>query len=659
MKSFLKIVLIVNIIVFSFLFIKNTSYATNNDEMKIYAINIGKDNKGDSTLVESNGEFLLMDIGVEESYPYIDKFLSEKGITHFSLYFSHFHKDHTGGFKKEIPELPIYKLMQKYKIDYIYVPHPDLLKYNGMEIDDNADMYYRKLQNIYEESTNQTGNYEDKVVYLKEGSKFLLGSIKVSIIGPVGMNNYTNPLKSTNDEEREEALSTYQNNCSLVAKFVSDKVSFLTAGDLKTEGEKALIGKYKNTNVLKANIYKMSHHGLYPANAEEFIDCVKPDFSFASDFSYNTINASGTARYWRTYKAQMNCSKYGFTFMCGRENKTLQINVINNGISLYKYGETNKLNSEGWTRVVGGDGTIRTYDYYYFNKEGYTLKGVQKIDNKYYYLGTGGYRHYGRNKGKDYAGMVVCNEDNKKRYFLENTDEMIIGFKNIKDASNYKGLYYFNKDGSLKTLSKDKAQKVKIGKYYYSMSPSGYISVDVYKKYDGGLCYFKPTTGRMATGWCKVDGKKYYFNEKNGTRASGLTKIGNDYYIFNNYGSLITTGTSKVIDGVKYTFNKKGKMTNVPKVAKTKITKLKSKQKSITIKWSRKSVNGYKIYISTEKNGKYTEAKNIKKGTTTSATIKKLKKNTKYYIKIRSYKKIGNYKEYASFSKAKSIRTNK
>ena len=61
----------------------------------------------------------------------------------------------------------------------------------------------------------------------------------------------------------------------------------------------------------------------------------------------------------------------------------------------------------------------------------------------------------------------------------------------------------------------------------------------------------------------------------------------------------------------------------------------------------------------TEKNGKYTEAKNIKKGTTTSATIKKLKKSTKYYLKIKSYKKIGNYKEYSSFSKAKSIKTTK
>ena len=107
MKRFLK-VLLLNLIIGIFIVllvpIKNALATTSNNEMKIYSINIGNENRGDSTLVESNGEFLLMDIGDEGSYPYIDRFLSEKKVTHFSLYFSHFHKDHTGGFSKEITD---------------------------------------------------------------------------------------------------------------------------------------------------------------------------------------------------------------------------------------------------------------------------------------------------------------------------------------------------------------------------------------------------------------------------------------------------------------------------------------------------------------------------------------------------------------------------
>lgn len=66
MKRFLK-VLLLNFIIGIFIFLlvpnKNTLAVALNNEMKIYSINIGNENRGDSTLVESNGEFLLMDIG--------------------------------------------------------------------------------------------------------------------------------------------------------------------------------------------------------------------------------------------------------------------------------------------------------------------------------------------------------------------------------------------------------------------------------------------------------------------------------------------------------------------------------------------------------------------------------------------------------------------
>ena len=100
-------------------------------------------------------------------------------------------------------------------------------------------------------------------------------------------------------------------------------------------------------------------------------------------------------------------------------------------------------------------------------------------------------------------------------------------------------------------------------------------------------------------------------------------------------------------------------MTNVPKASKTSISKLKSSKKTIALNWNKKNVDGYKIYISSYKKGKYKCIITIKKGSKTSVTIKKLKKNTKYYIKMKSYIKIGNYKEYSKYSKIKSIKTKK
>lgn len=431
MKKILKLFLLILLInTFLLICMPINVLAKNNNEMQIYSINIGKGNNGDSTLVESNGEYLLMDLGVDKSYSYVNKFLSDRGITHFSLYISHFHGDHTGGFEND-KDAPIYKLMQKYKIDHIYLPDPSLLKYKGKQVEIYEETYYNKIQKYYESSSIQNKKYDDIVTYLKCGSKFSFGSVNVSIIGPVGMNNFKSPLKSgvktiSPKNTSKDLLDDYQNNCSLVAKLVCGDISFLTAGDIKTDAENALINKYKNTNTLKSTIYKMSHHGLYPANSEKFLSYVKPDFSFSSNYDHTGIGNSG--KFWEIHSSQENCGQYGFVYMGGNENKTLQIDVKNNNISLYRYGNSTKLNKPGWTKVVGGDGVNRKVDYFYFGNDGYTLKGIQKINNKYFYLGNGGYRHYGNGKGSSYVGMKTCIEDGQKRYFNKLDDSMLIRF---------------------------------------------------------------------------------------------------------------------------------------------------------------------------------------------------------------------------------------
>ena len=657
LKRNLKMILTVLAIITAVLIYRPTNvYGVASKEMKIYSINVGDGNNGDSTLVESNGEYLLMDIGVEESYENVESFLSNLGVESFSIYFSHFHGDHTGGFSKN-ENAPLYKLMQKYKINHVYLPDPSLLEYKGKQVEESAEVYYRKTKEFFESSPIQTEDYDDIVTYLKCGSKFTFGSVNVSVIGPVGMDNFTSPLKSGKTEicpanADRELLDDYQNNCSLVSKLVCGNVSFLTAGDLKDEGEKALVKKYKNTDTLKSTIYKMSHHGFYPANTDEFLSYVRPDFTFVSNYSNGGLGSSG--KFWAIHTAQMSCNNYGFVYMDAQEKKTLEIDVNNNDISLYRYGESTKLNKEGWTKVVGGDGVNRKYDYYYFGSDGYTKKGVQKIDDKYYYLGTGGYRHYGTGKGSSYNGMKTCTEDGKKRYFAEKDDVMYRGAKTVKDGSS-NGMYYFKKDGSLAVSTNGGWQKKKLGDYYYSVYTSGKLSQNVFKEYDGGHCYFG-SNGRMLIGWQTINGKRYYLNKENGTRYKGFKRIGKNYYFFSDYG-ILQTNTKKTIDGVKYEFGSDGKMLNVPRAKKTSISSVSSTTNTITVKWYKKSVDGYKIYASTSKDGTYKKVATIKKGSTKSKTIKSLKSGKRYYIKIRSYNKIGGYYEYSDYSTIKSIKT--
>lgn len=88
------------------------------------------------------------------------------------------------------------------------------------------------------------------------------------------------------------------------------------------------------------------------------------------------------------------------------------------------------------------------------------------------------------------------------------------------------------------------------------------------------------------------------------------------------------------------------------------LKKLTSKKKSLTVSWSKvKSVQGYEIQYSTDKKfKKNTKTVKVKKGSATSKTIAKLKKNKKYYVRIRAYKYQNKKYARSPWSKVKSMK---
>ena len=117
---------------------------------------------------------------------------------------------------------------------------------------------------------------------------------------------------------------------------------------------------------------------------------------------------------------------------------------------------------------------------------------------------------------------------------------------------------------------------------------------------------------------------------------------------------------------IKVTF--KGKYTGTKTLyytinpADTKITSLKAGSKKLTVKWSKKTKysTGYQIQYSTSSkfSSKYTETVTIKKDTTTSKTISKLKAKKKYYVRVRCYYGTKT-KYYSDWSSKKSTTTKK
>ena len=77
-----------------------------------------------------------------------------------------------------------------------------------------------------------------------------------------------------------------------------------------------------------------------------------------------------------------------------------------------------------------------------------------------------------------------------------------------------------------------------------------------------------------------------------------------------------------------------------------------------TLKWSKVSgVQGYKLYRKTGKSGKYSAMKSISSAATTKYTDKSLKKNTTYYYKIRTWKKVDGKVRYSAYSKEWCVQT--
>lgn len=66
------------------------------------------------------------------------------------------------------------------------------------------------------------------------------------------------------------------NNNSLVAKLVCKDLSVLFTGDIEEIAEKAILEKYKDNDILKADILKVAHHGSKSSSTKEFLEAVRP-----------------------------------------------------------------------------------------------------------------------------------------------------------------------------------------------------------------------------------------------------------------------------------------------------------------------------------------------------------------------------------------------
>lgn len=82
-----------------------------------------------------------------------------------------------------------------------------------------------------------------------------------------------------------------------------------------------------------------------------------------------------------------------------------------------------------------------------------------------------------------------------------------------------------------------------------------------------------------------------------------------------------------------------------------------TKTRTAVITWKKnKKATGYEIYMSTKKASGYKKITTVKSWKKITYTKKKLKKNKKYYFKVRAYKTAEGKKYYSAYSKVKAVK---
>lgn len=108
-------------------------------------------------------------------------------------------------------------------------------------------------------------------------------------------------------------------------------------------------------------------------------------------------------------------------------------------------------------------------------------------------------------------------------------------------------------------------------------------------------------------------------------------------------------------NGYKGTYTKTFKI--LPKG--TKLKSVKAGKKRLTAKWSKQKTQttGYQIQYTTDKKFKKSvKITTLPQNKYASKTVKKLKKNKRYYVRIRTYKKVGKTIYPSAWSRAKNIK---
>ena len=198
----------------------------------VHFIDVGQ---GDSILLESDDEFVLIDAGERDSGDTVSDYIAERGADELKyVVATHPHTDHAGGLRTVLNDI-------------------DAENFITTETDCATNTWTKLLGTV----ESQKINYIDAQV----GDTYDFGDASFTVMAPLS-DNYEG-----------------YNNYSVVTKVACGDVSFLLTGDAEKESEYEMVASGED---LSADVLKCGHHGSSTSTTAKFLKAVDPSYAVIS-----------------------------------------------------------------------------------------------------------------------------------------------------------------------------------------------------------------------------------------------------------------------------------------------------------------------------------------------------------------------------------------
>lgn len=299
-----------------------------------------------------------------------------------------------------------------------------------------------------------------------------------------------------------------------------------------------------------------------------------------------------------------------------------------------------------------------------------------------YYFRTMMDRHVFVNAGKSCGGLTVNFGSGVKKVptaIFEAADNSYVHITevNLPNSVTEIGNFAFNNCKDLRMLSvASKTTKFPTDSSNWSDAFQNCSSNLVFKCYRGStaaeyaanngfkISYYDPMIN-ISKATVELAISKYVYNGKKRqpsiSVSIGRTKLkaNTDYSVSYKNNIAVGIATVTIIGKGDYTGSISKTYTILPKG--TSILKLAAKSKGFSIVFKKQTTQttGYQVQYSAKKKFSGAVAKTISKTSKGNVTYKKLKAKTKYYVRVRTYKKVSGTKYYSSWSSVKTVTTKK